>query len=91
MIKDYKQAAADITGPLQVWPMVYRGDSTLKEEDEEKKNEKIYNQTKNNQTIRQTDGSKTETTLILCGYSRELANNCTVLHSSVLYCIKRGG
>ena len=25
---------------------------------------------------------------ILCGYSRELANNCTVLHSSVLYCIK---
>ena len=28
---------------------------------------------------------------ILCGYSRELANNCTVLHSSVLYCIKREG
>ena len=27
--------------------------------------------TKNNQT----DGSKTETTLILCGYSRERANN----------------
>ena len=26
-------------------------------------------------TIRQTDGSKTETTLILCGYSRERANN----------------
>jgi len=27
------------------------------------------------QTIRQSDGSKTETTLILCGYSRERANN----------------
>ena len=33
----------------------------------------------------------TDTTLILSGYSRELANNCTVLHSSVLYCIKREG
>jgi len=31
----------------------------------------IKQRTKNNQT----DGSKTETTLILCGYSRERANN----------------
>ena len=30
---------------------------------------------KEQRTIRQTDGSKTETTLILCGYSREWANN----------------
>ena len=43
------------------------------------------------QTIRQSDVSTTESTLILSGYSRELANNCTVLHSSVLYCIKREG
>ena len=58
---------------------------------EEKENEKICfqadKQTKNNQT----NGSNTEATLILCGYSGSWANNCTVLHSSVLYCIKRWG
>jgi len=42
-------------------------------------------------TDNQTNVSTTESTLILSGYSRELANNCTVLHSSVLYCIKREG
>ena len=34
-----------------------------------------YNQTSNQRTIRQTDGSNTEATLILCGYSGERANN----------------
>ena len=43
-----------------------RGDSTIKEEDEEKKNQKIYNQANKQRT--------TESTLILSGYSRELAN-----------------
>ena len=37
--------------------------------------EKICRQTKNNQTIKQANVSNTETTLILCGYSRERANN----------------
>merc|ERR1712240_895146 len=43
---------------------------------EEKKNEKIcLHISKEQRTIRQTDGSKTETTLILCRYSGERANN----------------
>ena len=46
-------------------------ENTIKEEDEEKKNEKICRE----QTIKQTDSSKTETTLILCGSSGERANN----------------
>ena len=48
----------------------------------------IRQRTKNRQTDRRF---KDWDHSILCGYSRELANNCTVLHSSVLYCIKRGG
>ena len=41
-----------------------------REEDEEKKNEKICLQ----RTNKQINVSNTETTLILCGYSRERAN-----------------
>ena len=37
--------------------------------------EKICFQTRNNQASKQINGSKTEATLILCGYSGERANN----------------
>ena len=50
-----------------------RGDSTIKEEVRRRKMRKFADKehrTKNNQA----DGSKTEATLILCGYSGERAN-----------------
>ena len=46
-----------------------------REEDEEKKNEKICRQ----RTIKQINGSNTEATLILCGYSGERANKMVFL------------
>ena len=54
-----------------------RGDSTKKEEVRRRKIRKFASRqgTKNNQT----DGSKTEATLILCGYSGERANIQTVI------------
>ena len=91
---NYIQAAADITGPLQVWPYtvlycIFRTVLYKKRRMKEGKMRKFaYKHAKNKE---QTDVSTTESTLILSGYSRELANNCTVLHSSVLYCIKREG
>ena len=58
--------------PLERAPKVLTPSSTIKEVDEDKKNEKICLQrTKNNQA----SSSKTEATLILCGYSGERANN----------------
>ena len=58
--------------------------------------ENLMTKNKEQRTNRQTDTRfnnwvHSNPLWILSGYSRELANNCTVLHSSVLYCIKREG
>ena len=52
-----------------------RGDSTIKEEVRRRKMRKFADtHTSKEQSSRQTDGSKTEANLILCGYSGERAN-----------------
>ena len=53
-----------------------RGDSTTERRMRRRKMRKFADtHTSKEQSSRQTDGSKTEATLILCGYSGERANN----------------
>merc|ERR1712240_417892 len=58
-----------------------RGDRTIKEEVRRRKMRKFaYKETIKEQSSKQANVSNTETTLILCGYSRERTNNFVEFH-----------